>query len=457
MNRSLKYIVVANLRENSYFSLERRPSLEAALAKVSESVCWVSIYDLVDKFNQNIYLVGDYLKRKTRDRNVLLIHKEMLHYLPMNLLSEISSSGVLVVGFLGDEEWSLDYSSNYLPYFDVSVVYSDAGFKRYSSKGFDVKRLPIGASFNIKNVSFDKKEDIDVLFIGRPYPPRDEIINFLISNGIKISIFGSKDWANLIPKSNYSGYLSNSDYDATLARAKIILGLMEAPSGGAHMNAKIFDASKVGKLVIATRFKPLYDEYKLIEGKSVVTYSSKNDLLEKIKYYLKNKNERDKIAFTLKQHMTFRFDYLKLYSDLLIRLNADFDKKKNKKISASDQAKKRWRFLSSTNDVKYFKGIDRVLSLNCVKNLPLVINTEYKGKVVKKRGLPFADASSVILPEGVKRPLMLFGFVWCPKRISIPPLAMNSINSFDIKLELISILDNLFTKLILIIRRDEKV
>ena len=457
MNQSLKYIVVANLRVNSYFSLERRPSLEAALAEISESVVWVSIYDLVDKFNQNIYLVGDYLKRKTKNRNVLLIHKEILHYLPMNTLSEISKSGVLVVGFLGDEEWSLDYSAGYLPFFDISVVYSDVGSIRYSSKGFDVEKLPIGASFKIKNSSADIKEDIDVLFIGRPYPPRVEIINFLITNGIKISIFGSKDWANLIPRSNYSGYLSNLDYDTTLARAKIILGLMEAPSGGAHMNAKIFDASKVGKLVIATRFQPLYDEYKLIEGESVVTYSSKNDLLEKINYYLKNKNERDKIAFLLKQHMNSKFDYLKLYSDLLIRLSAKFDTKKNKNIITRDQAKKRWRFLSSRNDVKYFEGINRLLSLNCGEKLPLVINTEYKGKVVKKRVLPFADATSVILPEGVKRPPMLFGFVWCPKRISIPPIAMNSINSFDINLELISILDNVFTKLILIIRGDEKV
>jgi spore maturation protein CgeB len=81
----------------------------------------------------------------------------------------------------------------------------------------------------------------------------------------------------------------------TLFKSKItITGHITSVAGQYANNMRLYEATGVGALLITDHKKNL--SYIFEPGKEVITYRSPEECVEKIKYYLENEKEREKIA-----------------------------------------------------------------------------------------------------------------------------------------------------------------
>jgi spore maturation protein CgeB len=136
----------------------------------------------------------------------------------------------------------------------------------------------------------------DVVFAGHYEPDgRDAILEYLIESGIDLRIFGPA-W-NLSSRPNVraqSPYIVEGDrYVQALAGAKIALVFLSARNKDFY-TTRCFEIPACGTMMLAPRNDMLKAMFE--EGREAVYYSSKEELLSKIRYYLANEGERQRIA-----------------------------------------------------------------------------------------------------------------------------------------------------------------
>lgn len=410
--------ILANLRQDSHFNLERRPALEATLDALGLRSSWHCIYALRDRVRgTSTRCAAKQLVSDLAGVQFILAHKECLEFLPLGFFRSMPDKTSM--GFLGDEEWQMDFIASYLPIFDAVTVYTTAAVANYKNHGHKVLHIPLGATFPEASMA-QPKTDIDVLFVGRPYGNRAAMINNLVGLDISVSVYGSHEWRSLVPPQTYKGHLPNELYEATVARAKIVLGFMEAPDGGpVHINAKVFDAAKVGRFCLLTYYEPIYSDYNLVENESIVTYKDAVDLCAKVRYYLEHPEERERIAAKSASLLRASSDYRVLYRRLLERfIDVSAQRDFGSPLRAAG-----WYPLCAGATMASPAVIESICAINADASM-IVLNTEGHRRVIVKR-LPLVDAASVLLGPGVSRPTVFAGLVWAPRARRLPHFPLN--------------------------------
>jgi len=133
----------------------------------------------------------------------------------------------------------------------------------------------------------EKKRDIEISFAGsvsEQWPERKSSIDFLKENGINVLQVGGLREKPVPLK----------DYADNFMRSKISLNFSKNPDFIHQMKGRVFEVTLCGSLLLEEEnpetselFTPMVD---------YVPFKNKNDLLEKVRYYLNNENERRKIA-----------------------------------------------------------------------------------------------------------------------------------------------------------------
>ena len=132
----------------------------------------------------------------------------------------------------------------------------------------------------------ERQRDIDVAFLGQISAYRSirkAYLDFLLENKVPL---------------HYSAYgksqqCSHEKYYEILSRAKI--GLNFSMSVDKHqLKARVFETMLAGSLLLEERNEQT--AYYFTEDVEYVAFSSQSELLEKIRYYLANENERSEIA-----------------------------------------------------------------------------------------------------------------------------------------------------------------
>ena len=165
---------------------------------------------------------------------------------------------------------------------DITLTTTPNVCKWYAVENMPALFWPLASDEKLFATENSSNKDIDILFIGNRYGIRGKIIDYLAKNGISVTCYGD-GWSN--------GYVDAKQNIALSKRAKIILGVgaIGHCSDVYTLKLRDFDALMTGALYITHRNPDLLKLFN--EGEHLECYTSSNELLKKLTYYLKNPNK----------------------------------------------------------------------------------------------------------------------------------------------------------------------
>ncbi len=153
--------------------------------------------------------------------------------------------------------------------------------------------------------------EVPVGFVGSHAPDRADMIAFLIDNGIPVAVYGN-GWQN---KSNWNTikphYRGPSRFG--IEYTKIINGMGIALHFLRHENrdeqdSRTFEIPACGVFMLAER-SPKHEEL-FLENREAVFFSSREELIEKVRYYLQHPEQAKEIAQAgLQRCLTSGYDH----------------------------------------------------------------------------------------------------------------------------------------------------
>lgn|GEM_PF-3410207 len=266
----------------------------------------------------NILQAYEVLREIEKDDKFFLFETFHSQAVPIDVLQKrilYHKPGQVFVHFCTDDDWQFPIFSRYIcPYYHFIATNNPHRVREYAEMGIKAFFFQYGCNQEIyKKIDLPKK--YDVIFIGAPHSNRAELIRYLILNGVKVTIFGP-GWNRIPGFSKYwGGYLKSEDMIKVINQSKIVLNfLTTSTKEGKAIKGKLFEFGGCGAFQICDEFSELEKYYKT--GEEIITFSDKNDLLKKIRFYLDKPEEGQRIALagytkTLKEHtMEKRFQKL---------------------------------------------------------------------------------------------------------------------------------------------------
>lgn len=323
----MKVLLIANTSEDEYSLLKY---FENGLKSLGHDTKW---FPLLPNFNivKRVYLkgrtpLGTFVKRaSTRLANSRIFwHKQTVFNnliktveefkpqfiltatatnLDKDILSRIASKGIPVFHYF-TEPIPLDNRKflEAIPFYECIFTYNKEFVEQWSSLGAkDVKYLPFASDPGVhKPVNLSDKEKnffqspISYIAAWQPgveYWPE------------KIFDFGLKIWGNQwyylkkssLLKKAWQGEDSGmgENFARVCSAAKIIFNLVREKNGQSH-SMKTFEIPSCGGFMLTKRTEDQLEFFP--EDVGAVYFSTEEELLEKIKFYLKNDDQRKKIA-----------------------------------------------------------------------------------------------------------------------------------------------------------------
>lgn len=213
------------------------------------------------------------LKEIIQSRNIKVICIAMDDFMPGRWLSDSFSTFAGPAGF-----------GNVV---DVYATSDLTAINRYNRLGLRATYLPFGCSKSLCLNYSDR--DIDISFIGSNYGIRSKIVKKIIDSGININTYGSG-----FP----NGHINSDTIIDIYNRSKIVLGISYVGYQTKETNLKTrdFDVISSGALYITNSCKEFNSFF--TPNVDFVHYNDLDDLIVKIKFYLNNDKERERIALS---------------------------------------------------------------------------------------------------------------------------------------------------------------
>ena len=187
-------------------------------------------------------------------------------------------------------------------------LYDINSYKKLTAAGFsDIRFLPLGYNCDYENTSSATK-DIDIFWIGTPNKARLKILSAIATYAkANDKIFQCYSpywgfeyfWKKWIFKFKYPALydfavdkeLTSKEVAEKYSHSKICVNIHN--SNIDSFNPRTYEILSVGSFLLTDERKE-YDD--LTPGEDFACYSSVQDMLEKIEYYLNRDDEREKIA-----------------------------------------------------------------------------------------------------------------------------------------------------------------
>lgn len=219
--------------------------------------------------------------------------------------------------FFHDDTWRVEYSRFWAKHFDFFTTPDVYGEMKYREIGLpSAIYFPFGANENISR-KLDTQKKYDVSFVGGWHPYREWLIGRMLNAGINIAVFGYR-WPNgeidqegmikVFNESRINLNLSNSaPWDARylVTSPRGLINRLISKKNVEQMKARIFEVSGCGAFQLSYYVEGLANCYGI--DKEVAVYADADDLIEKIKFYLKHAALREEMAEaayqrTIKEH-----------------------------------------------------------------------------------------------------------------------------------------------------------
>lgn len=256
-----------------------------------------------------------------------------------DVIREIGSWGIVTVNFFCNNVHQFRLVSEIAPAYDYCMVPERVAPSKYRSVGANPIHIQMAANPRIYK-PYPLPREFDVTFVGQRYANRPSIIDYLLRQGIEVRVWGPgwtpgpvggdsgstwKKTQNLWGKVRKSGLrlplkvirrlalspmerrlrtiagppLSDEEMVKMYSRSKISLGfsvVSEAVGEGeanAHLRLRDFEAPMSGALYATGYTEELADYFE--SDKEVIVYCTKEELADKVQYYLTHPTEADRV------------------------------------------------------------------------------------------------------------------------------------------------------------------
>ena len=293
----LKILVIGTIFKNTLAD-SRNNLIEALLNYNSTFIDIREIYNQYGFQGTHSYL-SDYIAKNGINTIIYVGLSQWEFHLNINFLEKIRKNVFLVME-TGDAEY---YYETIIQYYAqaMDLVLVDDFVTPYRLRQIGINSIPYLGFFNNRDFFKEEniKKDIDVSFIGtiKGRIGRQEYIDYLQQNGIDIRTYG---W------DSECGVISHEKKVEIFNRSKIILnlaGLYEKAKALKKCQVKrrikgskdaLFNAIFCGGFVLSEYYFGLENLFEF--DKEIAVFYDKEELLEKVKYYLEHKHERESIA-----------------------------------------------------------------------------------------------------------------------------------------------------------------
>jgi spore maturation protein CgeB len=207
-----------------------------------------------------------------------------------------------------DDTWRIDFTNYWVKYFDYSTTPDYFSYLDCQLNGFsNILFFPYGFS-QITYARLNLKKKYDVSFIGRWHPYRQWIINHIRKAGISVNAVGPgwnsgmldhNQMVALICQSKINLNISNSsswDIRYLLTSFRGLLNNFRSKKTVEQIKGRHFEINGCGGFQLTNYVGGLENHYLI--GHEIAVYGSPEDLIDKIKFYLKHDAIRDVIAKT---------------------------------------------------------------------------------------------------------------------------------------------------------------
>lgn len=261
------------------------------------------------------------------------------------IIDEIRSMGIITMNWYCNASYQFNLVSEIAPAYDYCLVPEKFRLKDYRHIGANPIYCQEAANPHIYK-RYSLAQEYDVTFVGQKYGDRPEYIRYLLDKGIDMRIWGlgwrpepvgpsSRNSVSILGKldklrtfygwkmaaQEFNRYvsryfsrqqddfqipleicgppLSDEDLVKMYSRSRISLGFSSCGdthrSGERILQVRLrdFEVPMSGAFYMVEYMEELEEFFEI--GKEVVCYQDKNDLAEKIRYYLKHSSEREKI------------------------------------------------------------------------------------------------------------------------------------------------------------------
>lgn len=229
-----------------------------------------------------------------------------------------NSPKTISLNWFCDDHWRFEnFSIKYAPFFNWITTTDLSSFNKYKSK--EISNV-LQTQWACNHFLYQKKDvvkDIDISFIGQPYGKRAVFIEKLKKEGIIVNLWGfgtpngrttTEGMIDIFNRSkinlNFSGSFRNKFKFWEKRRDQIKARHFEIPGcGGFQLSSYIKDISNY-----------------LLPDEDIVLYEDYTDLLRKIKYYLDNDTERERIASNGYKKVLENHTYEKRFKEIFSKI-----------------------------------------------------------------------------------------------------------------------------------------
>lgn len=223
------------------------------------------------------------------------------------VIDKIKDLGIITINFYCNNVHQFNLVSEIAPHYNYCMVPEREALQKYLNVGANPIHVQMAANPDLYK-PYSLKKTYDVIFVGQNYLNRQDYTEYLYRNGIDIHVWGPNWKRSLmlneftLPKTHIGKPLSDKELVMMYSRSKISLNFSEVMvqdkhydygSIKRHIKLRDFEAPMSGAFYITGYQKELENYYEI--NKEIVCYETKEELLEKIRYYLKNPSETETI------------------------------------------------------------------------------------------------------------------------------------------------------------------
>lgn len=252
-------------------------------------------------------------------------------------------SRAITLNWFSDDHWRFyNYSKHWAPYFDWIVTTDPMAIRKYHKIGYKNVIFSQWACNHFLCRPLNLTKIYDVAFLGQPHGNRRRIIDKIRRAGIDIKCWGwgwprgcvsPEEMVKIFSQSKINLGLTNSSAEGivmSLARiffeknggkinlvnpAKWFDNTMSVlAKGRSQIKGRNYDVPGCGSFLLTQDADDLKDRYR--DGKEIVIFKDADDLIKKIRYYLKHEEEREKISEAGYRRTIENHTYEKRFDDI---------------------------------------------------------------------------------------------------------------------------------------------